>query len=412
MTEFLKLSLPAEALAKLFANLSPPEIQPEEVETADGLGRITYGPLSSPQDLPEYQRSTVDGYAVRAADTFGASEGLPAFLKVAGEVKMGATPGFALEIGTAGLIHTGGMLPGGADAVVMVEQTRLARPGEIEVYRATAAGENVIQKGEDIGRGDVVVEEGVRIGAAEVGGLMALGITRFTAAARPAIGIISSGDEVIPPLRQPTGSQVRDINSYSLSAFVEECGGRAVRMGIAGDNLDELKKMMQAAMQTCQVVVITAGSSASVRDLTAEAINSLGRPGVLVHGVNVKPGKPTILGVCAGKVMIGLPGNPVSALVIARKFLKPVISYYLGFKEKEFVPTIRARLATNIPSQAGREDWVPVKLEKDGDSTIADPIFYKSNLIFSLVRADGLLHIVADQTGLSSGEAVEIELLD
>jgi molybdopterin molybdotransferase len=382
------------------------------VETTEGLGRITCQPVLSPQDLPEYQRSTVDGYAVRAADTYGAGEGLPALLTVAGEVKMGALPDFSLEVGTAGLIHTGGMLPAGADAVVMVEQTHLARQGEIEVYRAVASGENVIQKGEDIRAGDVVVDGGVRIGPAQVGGLMALGITSFAAAGRPVVGIISSGDEIIPPFQQPAGSQVRDINSYSQSALVEQYGGRAVRIGIARDNLEELKGMIHTALQTCQVVVITAGSSASVRDLTAEAINSLGQPGVLVHGVNVKPGKPTILGVCSGKAMIGLPGNPVSALVIARKFLKPVISYHLGLREDGFIPTVEAVLATNIPSQAGREDWIPVKLEKKADSVVAVPIFYKSNLIFSLVRADGLLHIDADQTGLATGEVVEIEILD
>jgi molybdopterin molybdotransferase len=257
-----------------------------------------------------------------------------------------------------------------------------------------------------------VLEAGKKITPAEIGGLMALGITRFAAAVRPNVGIISSGDEVIPPFDQPKGSQVRDVNSYSLSAFVDQSGGRAVRCGVAKDNLDDLKDLIKSAMETCQVVVITAGSSASVRDLTAEAINSLGRPGVLVHGVNVKPGKPTILAVCSGKVLVGLPGNPVSALVIARKFLKPVISYYLGIKERPFIPLVRAQLTTNLASQAGREDWIPVRLAGEKGALKAEPIFYKSNLIFSLIRADGLLHIEADQTGLPAGEMVEIELLD
>lgn len=412
MTEFLRLVLPSQALEELFQNLPAQVIPSEEVDAADGLGRISAKPVYAPHELPAFSRSTVDGFAVQAADTYGASEGLPAFLKVAGEVKMGQAPAFSLSSGTAGLIHTGGMLPEGADAVVMVEQTHTPRPGEVEVYRAVAAGENIIQKGEDIGRGDLVLKAGVRIRPAHVGGLMSLGITRFHAAVKPCVGVISSGDEVIPPHQKPNGSQVRDINSYSLSAFIEQCGGKAIRFGIAADRLDDVKEKIQAAMQTCQVIVITAGSSASIRDLTAEAVNSLGRPGVLVHGVNVKPGKPTILGVCSEKVMIGLPGNPVSALVIARKFLRPVINHFLGLQENEYTATVKARLTTNIPSQAGREDWVPVVLNQTENLISAEPIFYKSNLIFSLVRADGLLHIEADQTGLSSGEIVEIELLD
>lgn len=412
MPEFLKLSLPGDALEKLFKYLPEELVRVEEIETAVSLGRVTARAVTAGQDLPAFPRSTVDGFAVRAADTFGASEGLPAFLEVAGEVKMGGLPGFALAPAQAGLVHTGGMLPDGADAVVMVEHTQTTRPGEIEIYKPAAAGDNVIRVGEDIRQGDLVLEAGVPIRPAEMGGLMALGVTRIQAAARPRVGIISSGDEVVPPDRTPTGSQVRDVNSYSLSAFIEQCGGLPVRFGISPDRLDDLTAIVKSALEECDAVVITAGSSASVRDLTADALNGAGSPGVLVHGVNVKPGKPTILAVCGGKPAFGLPGNPVSALVIARKFLKPVIERMLGLKRTPWQPKVSARLTTNLASQAGREDWVPVRLVGPEDAAQVEPIFYKSNLIFSLIRADGLVHIEADQTGLSAGELVDVEILN
>lgn len=412
MAEFLRLSLPGEALSGLFAHLAPPSIQSEQVDTAGGLGRVTASAIFADEDLPAFPRSTVDGFAVRAADTHGASEGLPCYLTVTGQVTMGKMPGFQLKAGQAGLIHTGGMLPDGADAVVMVENTQSTRPEEIEIYRPAATGENVIRIGEDVKKGDLILDQGVLIRPAEIGGLMALGICDFSAVVRPKVGIISSGDEVIDPHLKPSTGQVRDVNSFTLGAFVGQCGGIPLYFGIARDDAQELKSKVTEALADCDLVVITAGSSASVRDLTADVLNSLGEPGVLVHGVNVKPGKPTILAVCSGKAVIGLPGNPVSALVIARIFVRPVIFSLLGIKRKTAQHKIQARLATNLASQAGREDWIPVRLNETVSGLDAEPIFYKSNLIFSLIKADGLLNIEADQTGLSAGEMVEIEILN
>ena len=412
MAEFLRLSLPGDALDQLFTHLPPSAMRSELVDTADGLGRVTAAAIFAGENLPEFPRSTVDGYAVRAVDTHGASEGLPTYLTVAGQVTMGQMPGFSLNMAQAGSIHTGGMLPDGADAVVMIENTQSSRPEEIEVYRPVAAGENVILAGEDVRKGDLILDKGVLIRPAEIGGLMALGICEFSAVVPPRVGIISSGDEVVAPHFKPSMGQVRDVNSFTLAAFVTQCGGIPVHFGITHDDAHELKSKVNEALTGCDLVVITAGSSASVRDLTADVLNSLGEPGVLVHGVNVKPGKPTILAVCSGKAVIGLPGNPVSALVIARIFLRPMIYSLLGLKTKASSHKIRARLTTNLASQAGREDWIPVKLFENGSGLDADPIFYKSNLIFSLIKADGLLNIEADQTGLSAGEIIDIEILD
>ncbi len=427
MPEFLTLVPPAEARSLLLESLPDPKPAAETIGTLEALGRVTAEDVLAPHPLPEFPRSTVDGYAVRAGDTSGASDSIPAYLTLAGEVPMGAAPAFHLASGQAALIHTGGMLPGGADAVVMLENSQAilrsratGRPGEreIEVGRAVAVGENVIRVGEDVEVGQIVLPRGSRMRPAEVGGLMALGITKLRVAIYPRVGIISSGDEITPPDRSPSPGQVRDVNSYSLAARVAQAGGRAELYGIVPDRLEALKVTAKKALAECDLVVITAGSSASARDMTSEAVASLGRPGVLVHGVNVRPGKPTILAVCKDKAVIGLPGNPVSALVIAGLFVVPVIEKMLGLKGQCFRPAVQARLTINVPSQAGREDWVAVRLrpeastpaqEPDG-SWLAEPVFARSNLIFSLVSADGLIRIPPDATGLSAGEMVSVEL--
>ena len=241
---------------------------------------------------------------------------------------------------------------------------------------------------------------------------MALGIGhggRWRAAR--GLAILSSGDEVVPPEQMPAPGQVRDINSYSLAALVERSGGEAVLYGILPDRAEALEERMRRALEECDLVVITAGSSASTRDLTAAVIGRMGAPGVLVHGVNVKPGKPTILGVCAGKPVIGLPGNPVSALVIAGLFVTPVVERLLGLPAGRPRVCVPARLAVNLPSQAGREDFVPVRLVAEDGGYRAEPIFYKSNLIFTLARADGLVHIPADANGLEVGAEVLVEMM-
>lgn len=352
----------------------------------------------------------MDGYAVRAADTYGASESLPAYLDLAAEVPMGASPDFRLTPAQGALIHTGGMLPEGADAVVMVEDTQSARAGEVEILRAVAVGENVIKVGEDVKLGQEVIPAGTRLRPAEIGGLMALGITRVPVARRPRVGILSSGDEVIPPAQQPAPGQVRDVNTYTLSALVERTGGVAVRYDIIPDTRAAMLAAISRAHRECDMVIVTAGSSASSRDLTAEVIDQIGAPGVLVHGVNVRPGKPTILAVCDGKAMVGLPGNPVSALVIAGLFVVPALRALLGENQVRPQPTVPAHLTVNFASQTGREQWLPVRVIPGPAGYLADPIFGQSNLIFTLARADGLVRIPAAATGLEAGEAVEVVL--
>ena len=422
MPEFLQLLPPDEARALLLSSL--PSIDPasETIDTATSLGRVTAEAIVAPHPLPEFRRSTVDGYAVHGRDTFGATDSLPAYLTVVGEIAMGQAASLAISRGECALIHTGGMLPEGADAVIMVENTqavtrrqdRSGKGGEIEVLRALAEGENTIGIGEDVAAGSIVIPTGRRMRPAEIGGAMALGITALRVATKPQMGLISSGDEVVAPAERPGAGQVRDVNAYTLAALVEQAGGLPVRYGIVPDDKVQLKEMAAEALAKCDALIITAGSSASTRDMTAEVISSLGSPGVLVHGVSTRPGKPTILGVCGGKAVIGLPGNPVSALVNGYLFVLPVIEKLLGLAPNAARATIRARLTVNLASQAGREDWWPVRLlrtSEDGDGWRAEPIFGKSNLIFTLAAADGLLRIAPAATGLSAGELVEVFLI-
>ena len=411
MPEFLTLLPPDQARALLFSNLGSSRPASQKVETVSALGRVTSEDVIAPHPLPAFPRSTVDGYAVRARDSFGASDSLPGYLALIGEVPMGAAPTLTLLPGQCALIHTGGMLPPGADAVIMLEYTQDARPAEIEIQRAVADGENVIRTGEDVATGQVVISKGVRLRPAEIGGLMALGLLELRVTSRPRIAILSSGDEVVAADQAPRPGQVRDVNSHTLAALINQAGGETQHYGIIPDDFDVLKARAGLALAECEAVIITAGSSASIRDMTADVIASLGSPGVLVHGINTRPGKPTILGVCAGKAVIGLPGNPVSALVNGYLFVVPLIEKLLGLGEALPKATVRARLMVNLASQAGREDWQPVRLVQTADGWQAEPVFGKSNLIFSLAAANGLIKIHPDANGLAAGEMVDVFLM-
>lgn len=407
MSEFLTLIPPGAALAELLDSFTP-QIAFEKIPTAEALNQMTAQPLVAPHSLPTFPRAAVDGFAVRSKDTYGANSSLPTYLELIGEIPMGATSSLTIQEGQCALIHTGGMLPAGADAAIMVEHTQQARPKEIEVLRAVAAGENVVQIGEDAQKDQEIIPAGKLLRPADLGALMAMGITEVTVSRSPRVGIISGGDEVIPPDRELKPGQVRDINSYTLASFVLRAGGTPVPYGIIPDRYEALLQTAKRAHSECDLVVLTAGSSAGARDLTARVINELGMPGVLVHGVNLRPGKPTILGVCDGKPVLGLPGNPVSALVVAELFLKPLINALLGRKGYQPRAATHARLTINLASQSGREDWVPVHIVENGNELLAEPIFGKSNLIFTLVKADGLICIPVDATGLVASEEVEV----
>ncbi|NJL95766.1 MAG: molybdopterin molybdenumtransferase MoeA [Anaerolineae bacterium] len=398
----------AQALARLMA-ASTPLPRPVEVPVSQALGRVICAAPTSPADLPAFVRSAMDGYAVRAADTFGASEGLPAYLRVVGHVTMGSAPDFRVGAGEAADIHTGGMLPPGADAVVIIERTHALPGGEIEVLAPVAPGENLVQIGEDVRRGNVILPTGHTLRPQDIGGLLAVGITRVSVAAPPKVALLGSGDELVPPEQTPGPGQVRDINSQTLAALFQAAGAETELLGIAADTFEALLSLAQQAFERADIVVLTAGSSVSTRDLTREVISQLGAPGVLQHGLAVKPGKPTILAACDGKPVIGLPGNPVSAFLVARQIVLPLIQAALG-APLEPARTQSATLTANIASTTGREDSVPVSLTRNDEAWLATPIFGKSNLIYTLVNAQGVVKVPLNSNGLKAGAVVDVEL--
>lgn len=410
MPEFLKLTSVEAALQTFLAAIPTPDFQPEKIPTERALGRVLAEQVSAADPLPPFARSTVDGYAVRAADTHGATPGLPAYLELIGEVRMGADTDLQLAGGQAATVHTGGMLPAGADAVVMIEDTQSVNEHEIEVLKPIGSGGNVLQRGEDVQVGEVVLAAGVRLRPQEIGGLMALGVVEVAVAPHPRVAILSTGDEVVPPDQQPGPGQVRDVNTYSLSALLQAAGAAPIRYGIIADRAEVLAEAAQRAHAESDLVLITAGSSVSERDITADIVAALGAPGILVHGVAMRPGKPTILAVCDGVPVAGLPGNPVSATVATGLFVLPAVRKLLGMAGPEWQAKIPARLTTNVSSTAGREDYLPVQLHVTPEGVQAEPVFGRSNLIFTLVRADGLVRIPAESTGLESGARVEVRL--
>jgi len=413
MAEFLNLVPPDEAKNYFYTFLLNTEDNTEIIKTEHSLNRVIAEEIFSNEDIPSFDRSTVDGYAVKSRDTYGASESLPGYFRVIGEVQMGLPAIIEVNVGETALIHTGGMLPKGADSVVMIENTQNSIPGEIEILKSVGHHENVILAGEDVKSGTLIYSAGSVVRPGDIGALMAVGITKIKVYRLPRIGIISSGDEIVDPDLSIMPGQVRDINSFALSALVERYGGVSTRYGIIPDSKDKLRDALEAAFKENDMVIVTAGSSASVRDHTAEVIQTIGKPGVLIHGVNVKPGKPTILAICDGKPIIGLPGNPVSAFVIASIFVVPLLRKIRGENGFENRKKEIAQLTINIASTAGREDWIPVKLHFDSQSSkfFAEPIFYKSNLIFSIIKADGFLRIPPDITGYSANSEVEIILV-
>ena len=407
MSEFFNVLAPHEALKALLDRLEL-RVEHERVPTHKSLGRVTGETIRSPENLPAFPRSTMDGFSVRASDTFGASETLPAYLEVVGEVPMGRASEIALSAGQAARASTGGMLAEGADAVLIVERTQQVDETTIEVLRPVAPGENVVQEGEDIHTEDQVLTGGHVMRPQDIGGLLALGITEVLVSKRPRVSIVSTGDELVPPSAEPGAGQIRDINSYTIAALVEEAGGIPIRIALVEDEYEAQRSAAVEALAAGDILVFSAGSSASSRDMTAEVIASLGSPGVLVHGISLKPGKPSIVALVDAKPAFGLPGNPVSAAVVFDVLVRPTIYALSGCPSPPQPSTVQARLLQDIASSAGREDHVQVRLVHTNGELCAEPIFGKSNLIYTLARADGAVTVPLDKGGLYAGEQVEV----
>ena len=377
------------------------------VALADGLGRVLAEPVFAPHDLPGFARSTVDGYAVRAADTYGASEGLPGYLEVAGEVAMGAPATVAVAPGGAVAIPTGAVLPDGADAVVMVEHTQQAMTGTVEVLRPVAPGEGMVRADEDARTGEELVPAGRPLRAQDLGLLAAAGVVGLAVLERPRVAIISTGDELVDPATpRLRAGQVRDASTVALAALIREAGGEPVVRGIVADDRSALQAALASALAVADVVVVSAGSSVGGRDETAAAVAALGPPGIWCHGLALRPGKPTLLAECGDVPVIGLPGNPRSALVVFRLVGMPIVRRVAGWEVVPGQPSIRAPLARDLASAAGRLDVVQVRM-RDG---VATPLFGASALLSVLTAADGFVVIDEPATGLAAGTEVEVTL--
>ena len=378
----------------------------ESVAVPVARGRIPAAPLHSPAALPGFARSTVDGYAVRATDTFGASESLPGYLEVVGAVRMGAAPTVAVTTGGAVTMPTGGALPEGADAVMMVEHTQATMPGTIEVTRPVAAGENIVRADEDIAVDAVLVPAGRPLRPQDLGVLAAAGVTEVAVHIRPRVAVLSTGDEVVPPSTphlEP--GKVRDATASALAGLIDEAGGDADLRGIVPDDAGALDAALRSALADADVVVVSAGSSVGARDETAGVVAGLEPPGIFCHGLAVKPGKPTLLAECDGVPIIGLPGNPLSALVVFRMVGLPLVRRVGGWTVTPVEPTSSATLTRPVASAAGRRDVVQVRL---GDDGTADPLTGASALLSLLTQADGYLVVPEAATGIDAGATVEV----
>jgi molybdopterin molybdotransferase len=379
----------------------------ETVALAQAHGRVPAEPVHAPHDLPGFARSTVDGYAVRAADTYGASEGLPSYLEVTGAVAMGRAPEGAVAPGTAVAMPTGGVIPEGADAVVMVEHTQEAMAGTIEVVRPAAPGDGLVRADEDAAEGTELVLAGRALRAQDLGLLAAAGVTEVRVHARPRVAIVSTGDEVVDPATAKLGAgQVRDASAVALAALVRDAGGEPDLRGIVPDDHDALAAVLRDAVQGSDVVVVSAGSSVGARDETAAVVAGLGKPGIWAHGIALRPGKPTLLADCGGVPVIGLPGNPRSALVVFRLVGMPVVRLVGGVTHPPAEASTRARLERDVPSAAGRLDIVQVAV-RDG---VASPLFGASALLSILSAADGYIVVADEATGLQGGTEVDVTL--
>lgn len=409
MKPFFNVVTPEEA-RKILLEISP--VGTEILETVHTRARVLAEDLYSQVDLPHFNRAAMDGYAVRAKDTFGASASQPAYLKLIGTVEMGNEVTESLAKGETMRISTGGMLPPESDAVVMVEYSEEVPAQMVEIHRGVSPWQNVIKIGDDIKKGEPVFPRGRRLRGHDLGALTGIGVSSLSVYRRPHVGLISTGDEIVDAETEPRPGQVRNINQHSLAGLIEECGAELNDFGVIRDQRETLARTLQKALDCGDLVLLSGGSSVGARDIALDALLSLSKAEILFHGISVSPGKPTLFAKIAGKPVLGLPGYPVSALVIFDLFAAPLIRKLGGENVQTAVShkTTRAILKTNVASQAGREDYVRVSLESSGDRLYALPLPSKSGAIFTLVKADGMVRIGCNQEGIEQGEEVEVIL--
>jgi len=408
--ELLKVHTMAEARDKLIEKTSNKEFHTERINIIHGFGRVLAEDVFSPIMVPDFRRSTVDGYAVNSADTWGADDSTPVFLEMVEDIEVGTAPKKAIKPGECSYVPTGGMLPIGADGMVMVEYSEEFAKNSIAIYTGASKGSCIVEIGEDVKEGELVLKKGTLLNPGEVATLASLGIIEVLAYKKPTITIISTGDELATPGEEKREGQVYEINSYGLYGMAKKNGFEIKSVSAVNDEEELLASKIREGMESSDFVIVSGGSSQGKHDLTKKVMDKLSNPGVFVHGLAFKPGKPTILGYdeTSEAVLIGLPGHPVAAMVI---FELVILWYYrqkLGLEPKISIPAI---FESNIPSAPGRETCQLVQLIKGEKGYIARPILGKSGLISTLTRGEGYVIIDRNKEGLFGGEEVEVYLL-
>ena len=401
----LEVKTPQEVLALIQKEFKPLGLA-EAVPLAAALGRVLAEPITAREYVPDFDRSTVDGYACRAADTFGCSDAIPAILNLAGQVLMGEGADFALSRESCAYVPTGGAIPRGADCAVMIEYTEDYGDGTVGIMKPGAPGMNLIFRGDDVFPGKEILPAGRVLTAQDIGALAAVGRTSVPVARRVKVGVISTGDELVPPDETPGPGQVRDVNSPLLTAMLEAFGAQPVNYGIVVDDEQLLRRKMETAARDCDAVILSGGSSVGVKDAACRIVESMGE--LLLHGIAIKPGKPTILGKTGNKPLIGLPGHPVAACFVAQLFVLPLLGRLMGRKQEDY--TVTAELTESLGSNHGREQVNACHLRREGGRLLAAPIRSKSGLITQLAGADGYFIIPRDCEGLPKGAQVQVLL--
>ncbi len=412
--QFLEIVSAEEAQARFQRHLDLAPLAGERVSLEQALGRVLSADVGAPHDVPPFDRAGVDGFAVRASDLAGASDAAPRRLLLNGEVlACGRAPALAVEPGTATTIATGGMLPRGADSVVMIEHTELVETAQgpaIEVRRAAAAGQFVSYAGSDIARGETLLRRGTRIGAREIGMLAACGLTAVDIVRRPKVGVLSTGDELVQPGEALRPGTVYDSNGAILAAAITEAGGEAVRLGAFPDDEARLEAAVRDALASCDMVVLSGGTSKGAGDLSYRIVSRLGSPGVIVHGVALKPGKPLCLAVIGDKPIAVLPGFPTSAIFTFHAFMAPVIRARAGLKAQD-ARTVEATLPVRLTSELGRKEFVLVSLVAGDDGLIAFPSPKGSGAVTSFSQSDGFVAIDALTGVVDAGTPARVTLI-
>ena len=401
----LSVKTPEEVLA-LIKNEFSPMANMETVSLSSAMGRTLAEDITATEYVPDFNRSTVDGYAVRASDTFGCTDAIPAVLPLQGEVLMGQGAAFALDSGYCAAVPTGGAVPKGADSVVMLEYTEDYGDGTIGVLKSAAPGQNMIFRGDDVYPSKVILQKGRVLSSQDIGALAAIGRVQVPVVKKLTVGVLSTGDELVPPDVKPGPGQIRDVNSPMLEALLVGFGVNVISYGIVVDDEALLRETVEKAIGQCDAVLLSGGSSVGVKDAACRIIESMGS--LLLHGIAIKPGKPTILGKTGNKPLVGLPGHPVAAYFITKLFVLPLLSQLMGRNEEVY--TTSAKITENISANHGRAQYHCCRLERRGEELYAYPIRGKSGLITTLAGTDGYFCIDRDCEGLPQFAEIQVTL--